>query len=165
MKRRRIGFSGPSSPDCQEPPLQSLSSAPHLARVYLQLKDNGPSYAPILPPWGPLAAHVPLPQSPALVASNLKLPPQWPGRHLSAGVAVAMLLTERAEGRHQHQQGPAGPTVHAVSPTLAQVAGGAGQAPAAALVCQAAQAGGVGGAGRGAVGFQEEEGDLLGEEA
>lgn len=111
------------------------------------------------------ALGAPLPQPPALVASHLKLPPQGPGRNLGTGVAVTMLLTERAEGRHQHQQGPAGPTVRAVSPTLAQVAGGAGQAPAAALVRQAAQAGGVGGAGRGAVGFQEEEGDLLGEEA
>ena len=88
--------------------------------------------------------------------------PLRPGGHLGAGVAVAMLLTERAEGRHQHEQGPAGPSVPAVGPTLAQVAGGAGQAPAAALVCQAAQARGVGGAGRRAVGLQEEEGDLLG---
>lgn len=117
-------------------------------------------------PWLPTSAlGAPLPPSPALVASNLKLSLQWPGRNLGAGVAITMLLTERAEGRHQHQQGRAGPTVHAVSPILAQVAGGAGQAPAAALVCQTAQAGGVGGAGRGAVGFQEEEGDLLGEEA
>lgn len=67
---------------------------------------------------------------------------------LGAGMAVAMLLTERAEGRHQHQQGPVGPAVPAVGPALAQVAGGAGRAPAAALVCQAAQAGGVGGTGR-----------------
>ena len=71
-----------------------------------------------------------------------------------------MLLAERAEGRHQHEQGPAGPSVPTVGAALAQVAGGAGQAPAAALVCQAAQAGGVG--GRRAVGLQEEEGDLLG---
>lgn len=82
---------------------------------------------------------------------------------LGAGMAVAMLLTEWAEGRHQHQQGPAGPVVPAVGPALAQMAGGAGQAPATALVRQAAQAGGVGGAGRGAVGLQEEEGDLLAE--
>ena len=73
-----------------------------------------------------------------------------------------MLLAERAEGRHQHEQGPAGPSIPAVGAALAQVAGGTGQAPAAALVCQAAQAGGVGGAGRRAVGLQEEEGDLLG---
>lgn len=43
-------------------------------------------------------------------------------------MAVAMLLTEWAEGRHQHQQGPAGPVVPAVGPALAQMAGGAGQA-------------------------------------
>lgn len=73
-----------------------------------------------------------------------------------------MLLTEWAEGRHQHQQGATSPAVPAVGPALAQVAGRTGQAPAAALVRQAAQAGGVGGAGRRAVGLQEEEGDLLG---
>lgn len=74
--------------------------------------------------------------------------PLWSGGHLGAGVAVAMLLTEWAEGRHQYQQGPTGPVVPTVGPTLAQVAGGTGQAPAAALVRQAAQAGRVGGAGR-----------------
>lgn len=66
---------------------------------------------------------------------------------LGAGMAVAMLLTQWAEGRHQHQQGPTSSIGPAVGPTLAQVAGGTGQAPATALVCQAAEAGGVGGAG------------------
>lgn len=76
-------------------------------------------------------------------------------------MAVTVLLTEGAEGRHQHQQGPisSSPAVH---PTLTQVTGGSAQAPAAALVRQAAEAGGIGSAGQGAVGLQEEEGDLLG---
>lgn len=95
----------------------------------------------------------------------LETAPLWPVTHLGAGMAVAMLLTERTEGRHQYQQGAAGPGVPTVGPTLTQVACGTGQAPAAALVCQAAQAGGVGGAGRRAVGLQEEEGDFLREEA
>lgn len=72
-----------------------------------------------------------------------------------------MLLAEWAECRHQHQQGPACSIVLTVGPTLAQVAGGTAQAPATTLVRQAAKARGIGGAGRGAVGLQEEEGDLL----
>lgn len=142
-------------------PLSSLSPLlPSKSKTTAQLCPSTATQGP------PSAAHV-SPGGPSPFPSLLWPPPSqaWPlrpGGHLGAGEAVAMLLTERAQGRHQHQQGPASPVVPAVGPTLAQVAGGAGQAPAAALVGQAAQAGGVGGAGRRAVGLQEEEGDLLG---
>lgn len=78
-------------------------------------------------------------------------------------MAVTMLLTEWAEGRHQHQQRLASPVILTVGPSLTQVTGGTVEAPAAALISQAAQTGGVGGTCRRAVGLQEEEGDLLGQ--
>lgn len=62
-------------------------------------------------------------------------------------MAVTVLLTEWAEGGHQHQQGLSGPIILTVRAALTEVAGGAVQTPAAALVSQAAQTGGVGGAG------------------
>lgn len=68
-------------------------------------------------------------------------------RHLGAGMAVTMLLTERTEARHQHQQGLATPVILTVGPALAQVTGGTVEAPATTLISQAAQTGGVGGAG------------------
>lgn len=88
---------------------------------------------------------------------------QWSSRHLGAGMAVTMLLTEWTKGRHQHQQGLAVPVILTVGPALTQVTGGTVEAPATALIGQAAQTGGVGGAGQRAVGLQEEEGDLLGQ--